>query len=106
MANDQEFLQLSLFGTTAKGQINYIALYDLAPRFAQRNARMAGTILTSIKREFPFGEDLSRSRSPRRALRTAKGTSGMSCPANASSSLRMSCGSSPPNGYFSDHRTK
>jgi hypothetical protein len=58
VANDQEFLQLSLFGTTAKGQINYIALYDLAPRFAQRNARMAGTILTSIKREFPFGEDL------------------------------------------------
>lgn len=58
MANDQEFLQLSLFGTTSKGQINYIALYDLAPRFAQRNARMAGTILTSIKREFPFGDEV------------------------------------------------
>ncbi len=58
MANDQEFLQLSLFGTTEKTQTNHIALYDLAPRFAQRNARMAGTILTSIKREFWFGEEL------------------------------------------------
>jgi hypothetical protein len=58
VANDQEFLQLSLFGATSKAHINYIALYDLAPRFAQRNAKMAGTILTSIKREFPFGEEL------------------------------------------------
>ncbi|MNU37028.1 hypothetical protein D3C71_256510 [compost metagenome] len=58
VANDQEFLQLSLFGASPKAHINYIALYDLAPRFAQRNAKMAGTILTSIKREFPFGEEL------------------------------------------------
>lgn len=55
---DQEFLQLSLFGASSKAHINYIALYDLAPRFAQRNAKMAGTILTSIKKEFPFGEEL------------------------------------------------
>jgi hypothetical protein len=58
LANDQDFLQLSLFGATDKPHTNYIALYDLAPRFAQRNARVAGTILTSIKRMFPFGGEV------------------------------------------------
>jgi hypothetical protein len=58
MAGKQEFLQLSLFSTTEKSQTNYIALYDLAPRFAQRNARSEDSIVTSIKRLFPFEGEL------------------------------------------------
>lgn len=52
-----DILQLELFATTGKPHTNYIALYDLAPRFAQRADRMTGAIVTSIKKEFPFSGD-------------------------------------------------
>lgn len=58
MTTSNEILQLSLFETTDKPHTNYMALYDLAPRFALRSDRLAGTMLTSIRRNFPFEGDM------------------------------------------------
>jgi hypothetical protein len=57
---DNDILQLSLFETTGKPHTNYMALYDLAPRFALKTDRLSGTMLSSIKREFYFNGDLYR----------------------------------------------
>lgn len=57
---EDDILQLSLFETTDKPHTNYMALYDLAPRFALKTDRLSGTMLSSIKREFMFNGDLYR----------------------------------------------
>lgn len=57
----QRVLQLSLFETFDKCQANYVAMFDLAPRFVHRIDRKdASGRLEAIKREFEFGSERYR----------------------------------------------
>jgi len=56
----QKILQLSLFETLDKRQANYVAMFDLAPRFVHRIGRDGTGRLEVIKREFDFGTERYR----------------------------------------------
>ena len=55
-----DILQLSLFQSTGEEHTNYIALYDLAPRYTLRVDRMGSTALSSLQRDFLFNRDQYR----------------------------------------------